>query len=94
MRTLTHSSIPRQKHGHNKTKNHTLEWYNLMFPRHAQSKQNSTRTLVAQGKKKIKFKISGKKPSERKKDRSSILQKQQHPLSPLQQVRSEQVERR
>ncbi len=28
------------------------------------------------------------------KDRSSILQKQQHPLSPLQQVRSEQVERR
>jgi hypothetical protein len=44
-------------------------------------------------KKKIKFKISEKKPSERMKDRSSILQKQQHPLSPLQQVRSEQVER-
>lgn len=66
--SLTHL-FPRQKHGNNKTKNQTLEWYNLIFPRHTHSKQNSTRTLEAQGKNKKKEKNSKSQRKSRVKER-------------------------
>ncbi len=60
--SLTHL-FPRQKHGNNKTKNRKLEWYNLIFPRHTHSKQNSTRTPVAQEKKRKKLNSKSQKKS-------------------------------
>ncbi len=95
MRTLTHSSISNTKTWQQQNKkSNTRVVQSYLSPAHTQQTKFYKDSRSARKKIKIKFKISEKKPSERKKDRSTRLQKQQHPLSPLQQVRSEQVERR